>query len=102
MTDGKAPIEHFRTPPFAWTCGHCGEAVTITDEHYHSGYTRLAVGETAQGETALVYTAIACPNADCRELSLGVRLAEYKSSLGHAYPIGTAGDAIRDWVLLPD
>lgn len=74
----------------------------ISPEHYHSGYTRLAVAETAHGETALVYTAVACPNPQCRQLSLGIRLAEYKPSLGHAYPIGTAGDPLREWVLLPD
>lgn len=102
MTKGAPLIEHFRTPPFEWTCGHCSVKSVITPEHYHSGYTRLAVGETALGETALVYTAMACPNPDCRELSLAIRLADYKASLGHAYPIGTAGEAIRDWVLLPD
>ena len=28
-------------------------------------------------------------------MTLAVRLAEYKSSLGHAYPIGTAGTRSR-------
>jgi hypothetical protein len=90
-----------RTPPFDWTCGHCGTQVTVTAEHYHSGYRHLSVAETKSGDTALVFSAISCPNADCRELTLAIRLAEYKPSLGHAYPIGTAGDAIREWLLLP-
>ena len=50
---------------------------------------------------ALVYAAVRCGNPECNELTLAVRLAEYKSSLGHAYPIGTAGDAIQEWTLLP-
>ncbi len=92
---------HLRTPPVDWTCGHCKESVTLAAEHYHSGYKHLAVEETKTGETALVFTAISCPNPLCRELTLAVRLAEYKPSLGHAYPIGTAGDTINEWTLLP-
>ena len=59
------------------------------------------MGETSAGPVALVYAAVRCGNPECNELTLAVRLAEYKSSLGHAYPIGTAGDAIAEWTLLP-
>ncbi len=95
------PGIHLRTPPFDWTCGHCRKVVTLTAEHYHSGYRHLSVAETKAGETALVFSAASCPNPDCRELTLAVRLAEYKPSLGHAYSIGTAGDPIEEWMLLP-
>ena len=92
---------HLRTPPFDWTCGHCDQTVSVRPEHYHSGYKHLSVAETKFGDTALVFSAISCPNPECRELTLAIRLAEYKPSLGHAYPIGTAGDALGEWILLP-
>lgn len=93
---------HLRTPPFDWICEHCGRSSVVEPEHYHSGYKHLAVSETTKGKTALVFTAIACPHETCRELTLAVRLADYKPSLAHAYEIGTAGDAIEEWQLLPD
>lgn len=92
---------HLRTPPFTWTCGHCNKDVELSAEHYHSGYKHLAVTPGKTGDTALVFTAITCPNPQCGELTLAIRLAEYKPSLGHAYPIGTAGDPISEWTLLP-
>lgn len=94
-------IGFLKTPPVAWTCDHCGRASKAPPEAYHSGFTHLDVGETAVGPVALVYAAVRCTNPDCNELTLAVRLAEYKSSLGHAYPIGTAGKAIAEWTLLP-
>ncbi|MGI9412417.1 MAG: hypothetical protein ACR2PM_02045 [Hyphomicrobiales bacterium] len=94
-------MDFLRTPPFPWTCGYCGTVSNVPANAYHSGYTHLDVGETAVGNVALVYAALRCPNAGCRELTLAVRLADYKPSLGHAYPIGTAGETIAEWTLLP-
>lgn len=94
-------IGFLKTPPVAWTCGFCGVEAEAAAETYHSGFTHLDVGETAAGPVALVYAAVRCGNPECNELTLAVRLAEYKSSLGHAYPIGTAGDALKEWTLLP-
>ena len=92
---------HLRTPPFEWTCGFCGQTSNVAPEYYHSGYKHLAVAESTKGQTALVFTAITCPKPECRELTLAVRLADYKPSLAHAYEIGTAGEAIEEWELLP-
>lgn len=92
---------HLRTPPFEWTCGHCCQTLKVDAEHYHSGYRHIAVEPGELGDTALVHSAISCPNRKCRKLTLAIRLAEYKPSLGHAYPIGTAGDEIENWILMP-
>ena len=94
-------VEFLKTPPVTWTCGFCGRVSEADAQDYHSGFTHLDVGETAMGPVALVYAAVRCGNPECNELTLAVRLAEYKSSLGHAYPIGTAGDPIAEWTLLP-
>ena len=93
---------HFRTAPFEWTCGHCGITSSVPPDHYHSGYRKIAVQDPVIGGTVLVHSAITCPNTRCRELTLAVRLALQKPSLGHAYPIETAGETLRDWMLLPD
>ena len=94
-------VDFLKTPPVTWTCGFCGRVSEAEAQNYHSGFTHLDVGETAMGPVALVYAAVRCGNPECNELTLAVRLAEYKSSLGHAYPIGTAGESIAEWTLLP-
>lgn len=67
---------------FNWTCAYCGQATTITDPNYSEQNVHISSSRSKFGDIGLKYIAIACPNADCRELTLGI-------SLKHAEDKGT-------------
>ena len=59
---------------FNWRCGHCGGAVTITDQDYRFSSTLLQVG-TADVETEsvrIVWDLKRCPNPECNKFSLQI------------------------------
>ena len=82
---------------FHWTCPYCGDHTTITDPNTDSGFTQVLAERSEHGKIGLKYTAITCPNIQCRKLSLAVELRTW-SWKGQNRSIGVL---IEKWKLLP-
>lgn len=58
-----------------WTCPHCNRPTTITSNLRDSGKRHLAIGETRHGDVGVAWNAVRCPNPQCNELTISVRVA---------------------------
>lgn len=65
-------------PNFAWTCPYCGKPTTITDPLFGSGSEPIGTTESRHGLARIHWRAIACPNKDCREITVDVNLFSYR------------------------
>lgn len=86
--------------PFRWECPYCGHLTTITDPNFSDDFTLISTTQSVYERICLRHVAIACPNADCRQLTLRVVLctAKYYTHLGSYQPV----DELQEWQLLPE
>ena len=85
--------------PLPWTCSYCGRDVTITEPNYASGEHHIYLTGTEYGDFGFVYTAISCPNTQCRKVAFSISLNKLKFTAGHGYK--TVG-RFHSWKLLPE
>jgi uncharacterized protein DUF4145 len=83
---------------FNWTCPHCGRHTTINDDRVSVEGHKFDHG-SKYGQQVLYSVVIACPNPECRELTI-------KASLGGYKPKGPYGDYVLEntrerWNLVP-
>ena len=84
---------------YPWTCPNCGRPTTLTAHNYTFGQSRIDIEVSEHGEKiGLGYTAIACPNPECKKLTLTVRLATGDFSLDG----WQNAEDIYSWNLLPE
>ena len=87
---------------FNWKCPYCNNATTITNPNFSSSLRNVSTNKSKNGCLVLHETSIACPNSECRELTLKVQLyfSEYQQDNFTDFRIAT-GKLIRTWNLLP-
>jgi hypothetical protein len=89
---------------FNWTCKYCNTPTTITDPNFATDAVNISTDESMLERLVLVYNAVACPNTDCRKLTLEIHLYESNSSYTnddwHKY-MPVKGKKINSWPLLP-
>ncbi len=83
--------------PFNWTCRFCGQATTITDPNYSEGSSKICADNSVHGTVSLTHIALACPNNDCRQLTLAVHLRSFTWENSSRID----GEIIHSWPLLP-
>lgn len=86
-----------RTPAKSWQCPYCLHFSVISKEVYGQGHVTCL--SSKHGPTRLIATYFACPNSNCRELTLYAGLWPYQVRGG-----GTEeyGPVIQEWPLLPE
>ena len=80
-----------------FTCPYCNRATTITEPNNSEQAYEIGTKESIHSRVTLGHTAIACPNSECKKLTLKVNLSEYRWN-GASWKIGTE---IGNWSLLP-
>jgi len=85
-----------------FTCPYCNQATTITSPNSDSKFIYIDTLKSEYETIGLGFEAIACPNVDCKKLSLDVRL----SNGSHVNPRDgrryfSERDSIKNWKLLP-
>lgn len=84
---------------FSWKCGYCGHATTITGPNFSNKWNVIETDRSKFDKIGLGHIAIACPNEDCKELTLMVRLTSSRFS---DYKGTHEGDhRIKEFNLLP-
>lgn len=68
----------------AWKCPFCSQIQIVGEANYSHGFIPLFVGKNKHGRIGLSYSAIACLNTDCQEISLNVGLYNYANYHGPA------------------
>lgn len=81
---------------FSWTCPFCNQPVTITTEDIRDGSSILQI-ENAEGKQMLTSRFIVCPNPDCKNFALEVKLGKADFSSG----IWCQEEPIKTWQLIP-
>lgn len=84
---------------FSWKCGYCGHATTITEPNFSDSWSVIETQRSKFGEIGLGHIAIACPNEDCEELTLEVRLTSVQGNVFNEYCEGV--QRISEFNLLP-
>lgn len=82
---------------FAWRCPFCGHNSTITDSNHKSDSTPFTLGNK-YGSQLVVWSAIGCPNPECREYTLKLLVYDYHSPGGGSAQVGKTN---YDWQLVP-
>lgn len=78
-------------------CPYCHHHTTITAPHISDEWRPVEIGSKQFNDGQILgvgFTAIACPNPDCRQLTLTIRLTQ------RAYR--EEADDLREWRLLPE
>ena len=82
---------------FSWTCPYCNQNATITDSNIYRNRFKFNKGNI-EGDLAFTFTAITCPNNECKQFILN-------SSLHHTYDLDISsssyGDPLFTWQLKP-
>lgn len=63
---------------FDWTCSYCGKPTTITAPLQGHGAQDIGTEQSRHGSVRISWTAIACPNKSCKQLSLIVDVYPYQ------------------------
>ena len=63
---------------YAWTCPYCGRPTTITQPLFGSGTYDIGTDKSKHGSTEIRWSAIACPNQQCKELTVNLHISPYK------------------------
>lgn len=84
------------TESFNWTCPHCGRDTTINPDHISRQGHKFGL-DNKYGPQVLHSVAIACPNPECKELTVTASLGGYR-----VFPNGyTLTEAREKWRLVP-
>ena len=84
-----------------WTCPYCNHHTTITSPNKDSHLKRIDIDEEKYSddiEKGFKFLAIACPNPDCRELSLNASLHHIGQGSYGFFSI----EELSSWQLLPE
>lgn len=86
-----------------YTCPYCNQPTTITSPNYYEGWIEFNIDRSRlvyPERVGLRYQAIACPNQDCKEMSLTANL---KQTVRDQYNRTSEGDRVLEhWQLLPE
>lgn len=84
-----------------YTCPYCNQATTITSPNHDEGSVRIDIAKdhlkTAH-RFGIKYESIACPNQQCKGLTLTMQLRKY---IFYEYN-WVEGGVIQEWQLLPE
>ena len=81
-----------------FVCPYCSHATTITNPNYSNATASIKTKQSEHGEIRLRHIAIACPNMECKKLTLTVKVTSSSYLYGDEYQ----DDIIHyDWQLLP-
>jgi Domain of unknown function (DUF4145) len=83
--------------PFNWTCPFCNQPTTITATNCKKDQTWIELPING-GRKAGQYVYIACPNPDCRQLTMIVSLNQLTINQYSTYSVG---EIIERWQLIP-
>ena len=81
---------------YLWHCPFCSTDQSVNDKGRQVSFADLTI-ENAEGPRRLVVRFVVCPNARCRQLSLGASLHGLEVAGNRAY----TGKHIRSWSLVP-
>jgi len=81
---------------FNWTCPHCGRHTTINSDRISRDGHQFNLG-SKYGQQVLHSVVVACPNSECRELTIRASLGGYQN-LSFGYKLT---DTREEWSLVP-
>lgn len=84
---------------FSFTCAYCNRPTTITNPNFDDNWNKIKITKPNleyQHEVGLGYLVVACPNQECKKLTLTVRLTQNSDYYGD-----TESLALQTWQLLP-
>lgn len=85
-----------------YTCPYCNQPTTITSPNQDTEWQPVNIAAeylSPKQRVGLRYTALACPNKDCKKLNLAVKLT--KSTQNNRWD-WTEAENIETWQLLPE
>lgn len=82
-----------------FTCPYCNRVTTITDPNISNDVNEISTNESIYQNLVLGHQAIACPNSECKQLSLKVWISKHRWSQGFGWRVT---DKISEWNLLPN
>lgn len=85
--------------PFNWTCPHCSRPQVVTEDNFQEVTSILDVTPLKLGDVGIGIVAIACLNADCKQLSLTASLKKWQN---RQQGFKVLSENIRDWRLMPE
>ena len=90
--------------PFPWTCPFCGRDTTILESNYDLSSTTL-FKSNVYGRKKVYTEFIVCPNTECREFTLTIKLYDFnkvpKPGLLPGYDLAEAEFPAQVWRLIP-
>jgi hypothetical protein len=85
-------------PIYSWTCPHCSQPTTVTDNDLMTGRTDQ-FRSSSDGTHILTTKFTICPNPECKKITLEAQLFERLSdALGNT----RSGSLLQQWQLIPD
>lgn len=91
-----------------FTCPYCNHVTTITDPNKYNLWEKVAIKQDNTNydhDIGVGFLVIACPNQDCKELTITSRLTGSKAvynPVGKDYIVQDASTLFREWRLVPD
>jgi hypothetical protein len=86
--------------PFNFKCAYCKQTTTIIDTNYSSVESMIETSMSNLGDIRIYHQTIACPNPDCREITLNISLETVFDNLG--YGRYEKSGTVQSWQLLPE
>jgi len=80
-----------------FTCPYCGRETTITDPNHSANRSAIDTHNSEEEYLSLNHVAIACPNQECKKLTLTVNLARHRDYDYDDYDLRV----LKSWTLLP-
>jgi len=87
-------------PEFNWTCPFCNHAQTVSSTKYHRKAHYIDAGQHKHDKLGYVFTAIACSNTDCKEITTSITLNSV--TIDSYRDVQKIGEKIAHFRLTPD
>lgn len=84
----------------AWKCPFCSHIQIVSDANLSHGYVPLYIGKNKLGRICLHYSAVACLNTECEEVTLSIGLYNYANYSGSIQDASKT--LIQNYPLRPD
>lgn len=85
-----------------WTCGYCNQPTTITSPNYSDVSSNITTSQSELERVLIRHVSIACPNPNCKKLTLVVELCRSSFTDVGWLSYGPKIDGvIKTWNLLP-
>ena len=89
--------------PFNWTCPHCNQLQTATDQNYNETKVHIPSTKSRHGRLRVDICNSVCLNPDCQELTLVFRIRPVKLiTTPNGQIPGSVGDPINSWQVIPE